>query len=213
MRTYWFKIILGALAVFLVGYAGVTLVKSQVTRARRVFTSADPINIPLAFLPFTLDGQKAGTFRRVTIKRESPEVVTGVDFRVSLSDSAAAIPEGCRLTPVDPERFSPETGFRCALDSDSALAEFGIVRLAVAGGADRVIPLVLDSVLIRSLRKEGSGVETATGAFEGGEGAAAAAKAEQIRVRVQSKIDSVRARVEIEAKVAPPAPPEPPKQD
>lgn len=211
MRWYWVRIALGALIIFLAGYAAVTLVRTQVGKARDVFASSRPITIPLAFLPFTLDGQRAGTFSRVTIRRESPQVVAGVDLRVSLSDSAVSIPEDCRLTTLVPGQFSPESGFRCAGAGDSAVAEFGTVRLRGGQRPDRTVPLVLDHALIAELRREGSGVGVATGAFAGQEAAEGVAKAEQIRVRIQAKVDSARSRATFEVKAAPPAPPEPPK--
>jgi len=209
MRSYWFRIILGAVAIFLVGYGGVWFAKTRIAHVRQVIRSADPITIPLAFLPFTLDGHRLGTFRRVTIRRDAPERVSGVDIRVTLADSAAPLPEGCRLTTLDPGNFSPERGFRCAGAADSALVEFGSIRLVRSGAEDLTIPLVLDSAMVAEFRKEGRGVGLTTDAFAGQEGAAAAARAEQVRVRVQAKIDSARHRTRVEA--APPPPGEPPK--
>jgi hypothetical protein len=209
MRSYWFKIIIGALAIFFVGYTGVWFARTRIARVKNVIHSTDPITIPLAFLPFTLDGQRLGTFRRVTIRRDTPERVSGVDVRVTLADSAGPLPEGCRLTPTDPGKFSPESGFRCAGAADSSLVDFGTVRVVRSGSEDVTVPLVLDSALVSEFRKEGTGVGMTTDAFAGQEGAAAAARAEQVRVRVQAKIDSARLRTSVE--VAPPAPPNPPK--
>ena len=209
MRSYWFKIAVGALAIFFVGYGAVWFVRTRIAQVKHVIGSTDPITIPLAFLPFTMDGQRVGTFRRVTIRRDTPERVSGVDIRVTLTDSAAPLPEGCRLTTADPRNFSPESGFRCAGSEDSSLVEFGSIRVVRAGAEDVSVPLVLDSAMVSEFRQEGKGVGKTTEAFAGQEGAAAKAQVEQVRVRVQAKIDSARLRSR--ADVVPPAPEQPPK--
>ena len=209
MRSYWFKIVLGALAIFFVGYGGVWFARTRIAHVKHVIGSTDPITIPLAFLPFTLDGQRVGTFRRVTIRRDSPERVSGVDIRVTLTDSAAPLPEGCRLTTADPHNFSPESGFRCAGSEDSSLVEFGSIRVVRAGSEDLSVPLVLDSAMVSEFRQEGKGVGRTTDAFAGQEGAAAKAQVEQVRVRVQAKIDSARLRGRVKVEPVPEQPPKP----
>ncbi len=46
-----------------------------------------PITIPLAFIPFKVDGKDLGTLSRLQILRSSPKQVEAVNFRVKLADS------------------------------------------------------------------------------------------------------------------------------
>ena len=61
MRNYWLRIALGAVAIFTVGLIGISLAKQGVGRVRGVVEGSGPVAIPLAFVPFTLDGSKLGT--------------------------------------------------------------------------------------------------------------------------------------------------------
>jgi hypothetical protein len=213
MKWYWAKITLGAIAVFAVGYASVWFVRGRVHSFRRMVESSDPISIPLAFFPFTVDGARAGTFRGVRIERSSPKRVERVILRVALADSGAPDLATCRLTSATPGNFNPETGFRCLApeQTDSALVSFGSVTITRKGGPDLTLPLLLDSALVADMRNSDRGVEKATGAFGSGEGTAARAEADRIRIQVKTRTDSIRAEVRRDAK-APPAPPSaPPK--
>ena len=90
MRTYWIKIVLGALGVFAVGMVLITITRHGITKAKRVAESSDPIRIPLAFVPFRLGGNRLGTFDRAVLIRKSPKEVTALDLAVTLTDSASA---------------------------------------------------------------------------------------------------------------------------
>ncbi|MGI8818810.1 MAG: hypothetical protein ACR2HW_06675 [Gemmatimonadales bacterium] len=98
MRNYWVRIALGAAAIFIVGMVGLTLVRRGLGTVHGVVHGSGPISIPLAFIPFTLNGDKLGTLQRLTMKREKPDSVTSVELQVKLSDSLLARGlEGCRL--------------------------------------------------------------------------------------------------------------------
>lgn len=210
MKWYWGKIVLGAIAVFAVGYATVWFVRGRVHSFQRMVESSDPISIPLAFFPFTVDGVRAGTFRGVRIERSSPKRVERVTLRVALADSGAPDLASCRLTSATPGSFNPESGFRCLApeQADSGLVSFGSVTVTRRGGPDLTLPLLLDSALVADMRSSDMGVEKTTGAFGSGEGTAARAEADRIRIQVRTKTDSIRAEVLREVK-APPAPPKP----
>jgi hypothetical protein len=90
MRTYWIKIVLGALGVFAVGMVLITITRHGIAKAKRVAESSDPISIPLAFVPFRLGGDRLGTFDRAVLIRKSPKEVTAIDLAVTLTDSASA---------------------------------------------------------------------------------------------------------------------------
>jgi hypothetical protein len=164
MRNYWFRILLGALAVFAVGMVGVTLVRGGVAKVHTMVEGEGPINIPLAFIPFTLDGHKLGTLERVTLNRDSPRHVSSVEVAVDLRDSLMAHGlQGCRLMAnldSDPDRpgvdirrgsFS-DGAFHC-LGSDSAPPEFVEFGQAVFQPGNVRTPLFLARDLVDELQQ------------------------------------------------------------
>jgi hypothetical protein len=133
MRNYWFKIVLGALAVFAVGMVLRAAFLSTRARVKAIAGSTVPISIPLAFVPFRLDGDRLGTFDRAVLIRKSPRQVSGLRLGVKLSDSAAAARlSGCDLLA----KFGPERGGGGAEFAD---ANFACVKgdSVVAHGAER----------------------------------------------------------------------------
>jgi hypothetical protein len=197
MRSYWVKILLGALAIFAVGYGAVWVVRSQVVRVRHTITSSDPITLPLAFLPFVLDGVKLGTYRGIQIVRSAPKTVTEVHIRVRLGDSVTAARfDGCQLTTQNSASFSPEEGLRCVTTAaaDSGLIPFGDVTLELRGAGNIVLPLLLDSAVVADIT--GAGAEQTVGELGRIEAAAAAAQADSIAAKVRGMEDSIRAAVE-----------------
>jgi hypothetical protein len=98
MRNYWLKILLGALGIFAVGMIGVSIARSGIAKVNSVVHSDDPISIPLGLVPFALAGEKLGKLDHVTLYRESPKHVSGVELTVDLADSLLAQGlSGCRL--------------------------------------------------------------------------------------------------------------------
>ena len=197
MRSYWLKIVLGACAIFVVGYGAWFGIEKSKSRIRRFAESSDPVSIPLAFLPFTLDGVKAGTFKGIRLERNAPKSLNSITLRISLADSAdAGRIKGCALTPEgDGRDFDPGRGFRCLKveGADSALVEFGEVEFSVHDGEDFSVPLMLDSAMVRDLR-ESSGtdeINTAVGADAELRAEAATRMADSITRAVQLRVDSV----------------------
>jgi hypothetical protein len=110
MRNYWIKILLGAFAIFAIGMIGVTMVRKGIAKVNSVVDSDDSITIPLAFVPFSLGGERLGTLQHVTVERSSPREVSGVELEVDLGDSlVAAGLGGCRLA-ANIESDSSEPG-------------------------------------------------------------------------------------------------------
>ena len=98
MRNYWIKILLGAFAIFAIGMIGVTIVRKGIAKVNSVVDSDDSITIPLAFVPFSLGGERLGTLQHLTVERSSPREVSGVELEVDVGDSlVAAGLSGCRL--------------------------------------------------------------------------------------------------------------------
>lgn len=205
MRTYWAKIILGALVIFLVGYAGVSFVRRQVNLVR---SDAD-INIPLAFVPFTLDGSREGTFRGIRIERSAPEQIAGFRLRVRLADSADVDRlRVCRIRAVaHGSDFDPADAFECmAVDaSDSALVAFGRIVFETRAGESFTVPLLLDSAVVAEMRSHKS-TAAVTERTAQSEARAAREQAARIESQVRRTVDSALAEV----KAATPVPPRTP---
>lgn len=98
MRNYWLRIVLGAIAIFAVGMIGVTVARQGVGRVRNVVEGTGPISVPIAFIPFKLDGQKLGTVSKIVVQRDAPKQIASVELQIKLLDSTVARGlGGCRL--------------------------------------------------------------------------------------------------------------------
>jgi hypothetical protein len=216
MRWYWAKIILGALAIFVVGYLGVSAVRRSVSTVRQLSETSDPISIPLAFIPFHLDGERAGTFSGLRIMRETPKSLVAFHIRVKLGDSVDVEHlKQCRLyleqTGTD---FDPDDEFECIGrgESDSGLVQFGDVTFT-RDGLEFSVPLLLSEVTVHELRHVSDAEAVTARAVAEAEAAAAVAEAnaEVAREVARVKID-VRKQVEAakrQARDAKPPPAEP----
>src|SRR5688572_12473412 len=98
MRNYWLRIALGAAAIFTVGMIGVSLARQGVGRVRGVVEGSGPITLPIAFVPFKLDGQRLGNVSKVVLLRDAPKRISSVELEIKLKDSVLARGlEGCNL--------------------------------------------------------------------------------------------------------------------
>jgi hypothetical protein len=197
MRNYWLRIAVGALAIFAIGMIGISIARQGVSHVRHVVEGSGPISVPLAFIPFTLNGQKLGTLSRVVLERDAPKQVSGVELEIELRDSVLARGlEGCHLTANfdehrEPRRASSNTlnlhsgVFACVHDGDSAPAfrEFG---RAIFQPGDVIVPLLLPNDMVDDLR-EGN-FDTSS---EDSVTAAAQASADSIAEAVEARADSI----------------------
>lgn len=207
MRTYWMRIAVGAAAIFIVGMVGLSLVRRGLGTVHGVVHGSGPISIPLAFIPFQLNGDKLGSLERVTLKREAPNRVSRVELEVKLSDSLLARGlEGCRLAAnmdsdspgrpgVNAHRGPfPEGSFWCARgDSADGLVEYG---QAVFNPGDVTVPLFLPQGLVDDLQSLDLGHDSTpplAGVHVDSIVAAAKPTAESAKVVRNSVIDSLRA--------------------
>lgn len=156
MRRYWGKIILGALLIFGVGFAVISVGRNV---KHSIVTSKD-ITIPLgSFVGFKLDGIRVGSIRQIRIRRSEPKVLAGFDVRVRLSDTAAFTRlQDCRLSVNDVKNLDERSSFLC-LPSDSGYEPFGEVT-AYISDPDRedptlVLPLLLPSHAVAEIRRGG----------------------------------------------------------
>lgn len=127
MSRYWIRIIFTALGIFLVGTAAYYGVRSGKQRVQRVVESDAPITIPLAFIPFKVDGRELGTLSRLQILRSAPKQVEAVNFRVKLADSVGdEMLSKCILVAGDNgmnfelKHINPNSTFYCATAKDTA---------------------------------------------------------------------------------------------
>lgn len=172
MRSYWLKIVLGALATFGVGMLIWTGVQRGQQQVKRIATSIDPITIPLPFIPFIIDGREEGRFQEVQVLRSAPKEVASLRLVAKLADTArAAAMAACAFTPeadsgrgTGPKERINVNGthidrlLHCA-DSATAVAgalvPFGTVVVVREGAADLVRPLLLPADVVHDLRHMG----------------------------------------------------------
>lgn len=163
MRSYWLRILLGALAVFCIGMVGVSIFRRGRAKVTEVVAGSGPLTIPLPFVPFQLDGNKLGMVERLVVNRDAPKKVTSVNLEVKLDDSLLAHGlAGCRLAAnlesdsakkhgdinVHVNRMGEEAFFFCAR-SDSALVPFGTVTLQPG---HVTVPLLVPESLAETMR-------------------------------------------------------------
>ena len=195
MRSYWLRILLGALAVFTVGMVGVTLFRHGREKVTQVVAGNGPLTIPLPFVPFQLDGNKLGTVERMVVNREAPKKVSSIDLEVKLDDSLVAQGlAGCRLAAnlesdsvkrgdlnVHVNRMGDRAFFFCA-KSDSALVPFGTVTMHPG---DVTVPLLVRQSLAEAL-ESGQWAEDEADSAD-----AIAERAESLADAAQERADSI----------------------
>lgn len=218
MRWYWVKIVLGALAIFVVGYAGVSAVKGSVNKVRQLKETSDPISIPLAFIPFHLDGDRAGTFSGVRIMRDTPKSFTAFHVRVKLGDSVDVEHlKQCRLhLEQSGTDFDPDDEFVCIEPdaSDSGLVQFGDVTFT-RDDLEFTVPLLLSEATVEELRNVHDADAVAARAVAEAEAAAAAAEAsaevarEVAKIKIDVKKQVEEAKRQARENQVPPAEPRP----
>lgn len=209
MRGYWVRIVLKALGIAAVGIAIVTMARRGAEATHRVVETADPISIPLAFIPFNLDGQRVGAVKRLRILRSAPESVTGFNIRVEVADLATyeALSRGCVLSIENPTRLSPNSSFSCqASDAVPGLEAFGSVEVLLAEGSNTRIdvPLFLPTHVIHEFRGRGADSGAVATSLMTADSVANAMRrmADSIRQQTRAYADSVRR----EAAARPPSP-------
>ncbi|NNG16962.1 MAG: hypothetical protein HKM89_10820 [Gemmatimonadales bacterium] len=137
MKRYWFGIALGAIAVFMVGLLILNAGRHGAHLVEQTLESADPISIPLAFVPFRLGGREVGTIREIQFVRSSPEVVRGVQLDVKIKDPAALDQlQDCALATSEVANFSRRSTFTCLSPetvTSGDFVAFGKVTIEEAG--------------------------------------------------------------------------------
>lgn len=152
MRWYWARIGLGALAIFVVGYGAVLMVRGASTGVRNAVSSG--ISIPAMLIPFRVDGEAAGSITRVRVvrgERVSPDLPASLAVRVDLGDASPTLLTGCLLLLDELAQVETGAPFRCLREAGSAdsvpgYLRFGEVEIRRQGRViDRLPLLVPDS--------------------------------------------------------------------
>ena len=143
MRNYWLRILFGALAIFAVGMVGVTLARQGIGRMRNVVEGSGPITVPVAFVPFKLDGERLGTIQRIRINRLAPKQVSSVNIVVRLADSVPPSRlASCILVGEGFQDINSSTTFTCATPQDTVdqdLVSVGDVTVTNGGQSYRLL--------------------------------------------------------------------------
>ena len=195
MRSYWLRILLGALAVFAIGRVGVTMIRRGRAKVTEVMAGTGPLTIPLPFVPFQLDGNKLGMVEQLVVNRNAPKKVSSVDLQVKLDDSLLVQGlAGCRLAAnlesdstkpddvnIHVNRMGEKAFFFCA-KGDSGLVPFGTVTLEPGHVS---VPLLVPTSLAETLQNGRWGDETADSAD------VMAERAESIADAAEAMADSI----------------------
>jgi hypothetical protein len=202
MRNYWVRIALGALGIFAVGMIGVAVVRRGLAKVSDVVTGSGPLSIPLAIIPFQLNGNRLGNLQRLVLYRETPKKVSSVQLEVKLNDSLLARGlEGCRLAAnLDSEdHHGPGVRVRaggwnkgtfwCSKEgADSGLVEYGH---AVFRPGEVTVPLLLPRDLVDDLRKGDFGDDSDSTDIADSISDAVEARADSIATAAERKADSI----------------------
>jgi hypothetical protein len=201
MRNYWLRIVLGAFAIFTVGMIGVTVARQGVGRVRNVVEGTGPLSVPIAFIPFKLDGQKLGTVSKIVLQRDAPKQIASVELQIKLLDSTVARGlGGCRLAAnLDKEHTQHDTHveigalsngvFTCLQPNDST-GEFQEFGRAVFQPGGVSVPLLLPKDIADDLQQGnfGSGPDSISDEAE--------AKADSAAEVAEQQADSIAAEAE-----------------
>lgn len=157
MTRYWIKIILGALLVFAAGMAVWFGVRKGVTTVHTVLETSNPINIPLKFVTFRVDGVALGRLQQLKMLRTAPKAISSVEMTVRVDSAAAAERlRHCSMRIDDLDHIDEHTTFVCVTadsPADSGAFEpFGTVAIQ---GTDIVMPLFLPTASVRDLQHQG----------------------------------------------------------
>jgi hypothetical protein len=202
MRHYWLKIALGALAIFVVGMVGVTLVRRGVVHVKRIANSTDPIECPVAFVPFKLNGERLGTINRVVLRRSAPKEISGADLGVSIPDSVGLERlTGCILVAERIDKIDERSTFRCSEPADTGgkdLVSAGVLMVTSRGRGETVPYLAVRKELAEFRDKAPHGSDEADSMEARADSIAEAveARADSIEEAASRKADALSARHE-----------------
>ena len=161
MRNYWLRIVLGALAIFAVGMVIARMVRRGTVAVHEIAEGSGPISVPLpGFVPFSLDGSRLGSVRRITMYRDAPKRPSSFVVSVSLPDSVPSDRLARCIILVDTSQntagtstdINAKTAFRCLSAADTAgkdLVPFGTIVIRSRGDS---FPFLLPRKVVDDMR-------------------------------------------------------------
>ena len=163
MRNYWLKIMLGALVIFAAGMVIAKGISKGSDAVHQIAEGAGPISIPLpGFVPFSLDGARLGSVRRITMYRSAPKIPSSFAVSVQLADSVPTERLASCIIMLDTRdsgsrgsfNINAETAFRCLTPADTAdkdLLPFGTINLRSRPDS---FPVLVPRQVIEDLKNE-----------------------------------------------------------
>jgi hypothetical protein len=201
MRNYWIRIVLGALGVFALGMALIFVARKVIVKVKTVAESSDPITIPLAFVPFRLDGNRLGTFHQAVLMRKSPKQVSALHLSVKLADSVgAARLAGCGLLARFTERPGGDGGvltdadFTCVKPDSVAPAGAEPFGRVVFQPGDVTTPLFVPADVARHFHRDMIDIQVDASADSLAEAGRAADSMGEAASRMADSISSLHER-------------------
>lgn len=161
MRNYWLRIVLGALVIFGVGMVIATMIRRGSRAVHEIAEGSGPISMPLpGFVPFSLDGNRLGSVRRITMYRDAPKKPSSFVVSVSLPDSIPSDRLARCIILVDTSQntagtsvnINGKTVFRCLSAADTAgmdLMPFGSIVIRTRGDS---FPFLLPRRVVDEMR-------------------------------------------------------------
>ncbi len=149
MTNYWLRIAFGIVVIFAIGMGIHSVVGGF---KHKISETSDPISIPIAFVPFKLNGEKLGDIDKISLLRDDPKHISSVQVVISLADShSVARLRDCQVAIDDVEGLNERSTFRCQTGdtASSGLLPFGVVVLR---GTDESFPLLLPEKAVKDLR-------------------------------------------------------------
>src|SRR5512132_980298 len=183
MRNYWFRIVLGALVIFGVGMVIAKMFQRGRLAVHEIAEGSGPISVPVpGFVPFSLDGSRLGSIRRITMYRSAPKQPSGFVVAVNLPDSIASDRLARCILLVDTSQntggtsfnVNAETAFRCLNAADTAgkdLLPFGTIVIRARGDS---FPLMLPRQVVEEMRNPPQSTADSVTASSAADSAAAA---------------------------------------
>lgn len=144
MRSFWTKIGLGAVGVFVVGMFIFTLARQGIGYARGL-VRGESLSVPLAIVPFELDGIRQGTFRRVEVMGARADRAKRVRITVKVPSvrEARALSE-CAVA-VGADGMGRGNDFACLSPEQVEAGDFVRIGDVVFQPGNLVRPLLIDS--------------------------------------------------------------------
>ena len=148
MKNIWLRIGLGAAVIFLIGMVVARVFRAGRDRVVSMVEGDADIPIPLmGVVPFQIGATRLGDLRRMTLLRDAPHHISGVQLVARLGDSATIDPlKDCGFLSIEGYQqhragqdlkinVDGDTRFVCLADS-AGYASFGTVEVEHTQGKD-----------------------------------------------------------------------------